>query len=385
MHILEAGDPSGPLLILLHGFPELSYSWRKVMVPLSNAGYRVVAPDQRGYGRTKSCSAGDSPIQFDDDLSPFRILNLVHDIIALVYALGCTSVLTVVGHDFGSLVAAHCALIRPDLFKSLVCMSAPYPGPPSLPFNTENQSTPLVHQVSPSVTLDKFLRSLDPPKKHYTAYLSGPDAGKDMHDPPEGLHDFVRAYFHVKSGDWPVNNPHLLGGVSELTKLPHYYIMPAGSSMPEAIRQDAPSKEEAVLQNLWLPEEDLDVFVEEFGRNGFQGGLNWYRAMTDEQLTVDLSLFAGKKIDVPAMFLGGAKDWGVYQSPGALEKMRLCCTRMRGEDVILVDGAGHWIQQEHPGEVSRRLLHFIEMAKSVRRFCRIPIQGSEAHISLEED
>src|SRR3712207_1676665 len=130
MHVLETGEGEGrPLLLLLHGFPELAYPWRKVMPALAAAGFHVVAPEQRGYGRTTGWS-GD----YDGDLAPFRPLNLVRDALGLVRALGYRgTVAGVVGHDFGAMVAAWCALLRPDVFRSLALMSAPFVGPPRLP------------------------------------------------------------------------------------------------------------------------------------------------------------------------------------------------------------------------------------------------------------
>src|SRR5438045_5264328 len=131
MHMLEAGfeEKGRPCLLLLHGFPELAYSWRKVMLPLAAAGFHVIAPDQRGYGRTTGWDGS-----YDGDINAFRILNVVKDALALVFALGHRSVAAVVGHDFGSPVAAYCALTRPDVFRSVVMMSAPFGGPPVLPF-----------------------------------------------------------------------------------------------------------------------------------------------------------------------------------------------------------------------------------------------------------
>ena len=121
-------------MLLLHGFPELAFSWRKVMPVLAEAGYHVIAPDQRGYGRT----TGWDP-DYDGDLASFRLPNLVRDALGLVSAFGYRSVDAVIGHDFGSSVAAWCALIRPDVFRSVVMMSAPFGGPPSLPFNTVDE------------------------------------------------------------------------------------------------------------------------------------------------------------------------------------------------------------------------------------------------------
>src|SRR5438105_12830466 len=139
MHVLEAGfeEKGRPCLLLLHGFPELAYSWRKVMLPLAAAGYHVIAPDQRGYGRTMGWD--DS---FDADPDAFRILNMVRDALGLVFALGYREVAGVVGHDAGAPVAAWSALIRPDVFRTLTLMSSPFAGPPTLPFNTANGAAP---------------------------------------------------------------------------------------------------------------------------------------------------------------------------------------------------------------------------------------------------
>src|SRR5579871_7039179 len=123
MHVLEAGfsEPDRPLILLLHGFPELAWSWRKVMPALAAAGFHVVAPDQRGYGGTTGWDG-----RFDRDLASFRQLNLAQDAIELVFALGRREAAALVGHDFGSPVAAHCALVRPDIFRRVALMSAPF-------------------------------------------------------------------------------------------------------------------------------------------------------------------------------------------------------------------------------------------------------------------
>src|SRR3954468_1122387 len=141
MHVLEAGDkaPGRPCVLLLHGFPELAYSWRKVMLPLAAAGYHVIAPDQRGYGRT---TGWDS--RYDGDLASFRLLNLARDALGLVYALGYREVAGVIGHDFGSPGAARWALTRPDFFQSVALMSSPFGGPPVLPFDQPGGVHPAV-------------------------------------------------------------------------------------------------------------------------------------------------------------------------------------------------------------------------------------------------
>src|SRR5215831_13890933 len=139
VHILEAGfeTPNRPLILLLHGFPELAYSWRKVMLPLAAQGYHVIAPDQRGYGRTTGWDNS-----YDADGDAFRILNMVRDAVGLVHALGYRQVAMIAGHDAGAPVASWAALIRPDIFRSITILSSPFEGPPAIPFNTANGASP---------------------------------------------------------------------------------------------------------------------------------------------------------------------------------------------------------------------------------------------------
>ena len=197
IHILEAGfEAKGrPLVLLLHGFPELAYSWRKVILPLAAAGFHVVAPDLRGYGRTTGWD-GD----YDGDLASFRLLNAVRDALGLASALGYRNVALVAGHDFGASVAAWCALVRPDVFHSVALMSAPFAGPPGLPYDTANNPP---QQASPEVNIHDQLAKLDRPRKHYQWYYSTRAANADMRDCPQGVHAFLRGYFHYKSADWP--------------------------------------------------------------------------------------------------------------------------------------------------------------------------------------
>jgi pimeloyl-ACP methyl ester carboxylesterase len=346
IHLLEAGDPAHPCVLLLHGFPELAYSWRKVMLPLAEAGFHVVAPDQRGYGRTTGWDDA-----YDTDLAPFRMLNLVRDAMGVLAALGHGHARCVVGHDFGSPLAAWCAIVRPDLFRSAVLMSAPFPGPPVLP-----EATP---GLAPPPDIHAALASLPRPRKHYQWYYSGREANANMHRARQGLASFLRAYYHVKSADWPGNTPYRLAGwtAEALSELPTYYIMDAGVGMAETVAPFMPTADQ-VAACRWLPEEELAVYAAEYGRTGFQGGLDWYRCATGGQFAAEAQLFAGRTIDVPAMFAAGAADWGIYQVPGALERLRdTVMTRSAG--VHLIPGAGHWVQQEQPEAVSRLLLRFL--------------------------
>ena len=353
IHILEAGfeAPGRPLVLLLHGFPELAYSWRKVMPALAAAGYHAVAPDQRGYGRT----TGWSP-DYDADLRPFRLLNAVRDALGLVAALGCRSVAAVVGHDFGASVAAWCALVRPDIFRSVALMSAPFAGPPDLPFATDGKP----QAAPPSPTIHEALAALPRPRKHYQWYYSTRPANAQMWHCKQGVHDFLRAYFHHKSADWKANRPHRLAGWSaeELARMPTYYIMDLFDDMPAAVAREMPSATE-IAACRWLPDGELAVYAGEYRRNGFQGGLNWYRSRTSGAFDSELQLFSGRTIDVPAIFVSGSSDWGVYQRPGAVERMQeTACTRMVG--VHLLDGAGHWVQQEQAAAVNRLLIDFLQ-------------------------
>ena len=354
MHVLEAGyEPKGrPAVLLIHGFPELAYSWRKVMGPMAAAGYHVIAPDVRGYGRTSG-----TDVKYEDDLAPFRSLNQVRDMLGLVAALGYRSVTAVIGHDQGSPLAAWCALARPDVFRSVTMMSAPFGGPPALPFDTADRAGA---PAAPADTIYDELAALRPPRKHYQRYYTTREANDNMWHASQGIHAFLRAYYHIKSADWIANRPAPLAArtAGEWAKLPRYYVMDLDKGMAEQVAPEMPSAA-AIAANRWLPDAELRVYSAEYGRTGFQGGLEGYRTGSSGRFTAEQQLFAGRTIDVPAMFIGGKSDWGVYQNPGALERMQqVACTHMIATH--LVDGAGHWVQQEQPEAVSRLLVQFLE-------------------------
>jgi pimeloyl-ACP methyl ester carboxylesterase len=356
VHVLEAGDQRKPrgLLLLLHGFPELAYSWRKLLNPLADAGFHVVAPDQRGYGRTTGSSTS-----YDQELRPFSMLHLAHDALALVFALGYRSVASVIGHDFGSPVAAWCALVRPDVFRSAVLMSAPFAGPPALPSNGGGRGS--TGQADPGLALarlDAALAQLPRPRQHYQCYYARRAANPDMMNCPQGLHAFLRAYFHHKSADWDENSPFRLKdwSATEMARMPTYYIMDRGTTMPETVAPFMPSAAK-IAACAWLTEAELGVYSAEFHRTGFQGGLNWYRARFDATLNLEQTLFADRSIDVPTLFIAGKSDWGAFQAPGALERMQ-SRARTRLAACHLVEGAGHWVTQERPHAVAALLAAF---------------------------
>jgi pimeloyl-ACP methyl ester carboxylesterase len=360
VHLLEAGFESQerPCVVLLHGFPELAYSWRKVMLPLAAAGFHVIAPDQRGYGRTTGWDGN-----YDGDLHAFRMLNLVRDTIGLVAALGYQSVAAVIGHDFGSPVAAWCALIRPDVFRAVVLMSAPFAGPPLLPFNTASEAMSGKASRASSDNIHAAIAALPRPRKHYQWYYSTREADANMRHCAQGIHAFLRAYYHVKSADWQDNHPFPLQAwrAEELAKMPTYYIMDLDKGMAETVAPEMPSAAE-IAACKWLLEDELAVYSTEYSRTGFQGGLQWYRCGTEGKGMAELQVFSGRTIDVPSMFIAGKSDWGRYQHPGYFERMQSStCTDMRGCHVL--DGAGHWVQQEKPEQVSALLMEFLRQQR----------------------
>ncbi|MFK7856677.1 MAG: alpha/beta fold hydrolase [Granulosicoccus sp.] len=360
MHILESGfnDAARPCLLLLHGFPELAYSWRKVMPVLADLGFHVVAPDQRGYGRTTGWQG-----EYSDDISPFSLSRMAGDIVSLVNALGYRKVAAVIGHDFGSPVAATCALIRPDVFQSVVLMSAPIAGPAA--FREENSAQHESKELDSNdkaigmADLPHALAQLPRPRKHYQWYYSGPDANREMLQSEGGLEVFFRNYYHHKSADWEGNQifPLTAPTAEELAKLPTYYVMDMEKGMAETVAEHAPS--DSVTEHCnWLTATELSVYAREYARTGFQGGLQCYRCNTSGRNATEMALLRGIKIVMPSLFIAGASDWGVHQFPGDLHAMQnKLCTNFKG--LHLVEGAGHWVQQEQPEEVCRLVAEFL--------------------------
>jgi len=239
-------------------------------------------------------------------------------------------------------------------------MSAPFGGAAPLPFNTANEPAKPATPAGPNEAEE--LAKLTPPRKHYQTYYTTREANENMWHPPQGIHNFLRAYYHAKSADWANNKPSPLASnsASELAKLPRYYVMDLDKGMAEQVAADMPTAAE-IAQCKWLTDEELKVYSSEYGRNGFQGGLQSYRVGRVPRLSAELQLFAGRTIDVPSLFFSGKSDWGVYQRAGSLDGMKRACTKFEG--VELVDGSGHWVQQERAQQVAARLVAFANAHK----------------------
>lgn len=346
-HVLEAGDADAPCVLLLHGFPELAFSWRHQLKALAAAGFHAVAPDLRGYG----LSSG-TEVAYDDPLLPFSMFSRVADALGLVRALGHARA-AVVGHDYGSLVAGWCACLRPDVFDAVVMMSAPFRPAASMPLGA-----PAGAPGRTPAQLAAALASLPRPRQHYMHYYATREADSHMRHCAEGVHAFLRAYFHMKSGDFADNQPFPLqdDSAQEFARLPTYYVMDAGTTMPQTVRPFMPSAQH-IAACTWLPEHALEIYSSVYGRTGFQGGLQGYRVTLEPALSGELRAFSDRRADVPAAFISGARDWGNHQTPGGLSAMRAAFPRLG--DFQFIDGAGHWVQQERPEAVNAALVSFL--------------------------
>ncbi|MCL6646089.1 MAG: alpha/beta hydrolase [Dehalococcoidia bacterium] len=300
MRIAEQGE--GPLVLLLHGFPESWYSWRHQLPALAEAGFHAVAPDQRGYGGTEAPEA----------IEAYNIRELTADAVGVLDALGERTAV-VVGHDWGAPVAWHCALLYPDRFRAVVGMSVPYTGRPPAPPT----------QIFRQIFAGRFF---------YMLYFQEPGvAERELDADPRRT---LRLTLYSASGDAPRD--------SGFAPLPENARFLDQMTDPETLPA-------------WLTEADLDYFAQEFERTGFRGGLNWYRNLDRNwELTLEL---AGAKIQQPALFIAGDRDVVIAFMGGGLDAMKSLVPNLRG--VHLLPGCGHWTQQERPAEVNRLLVDFL--------------------------
>ena len=302
MHYVEQG--TGPLVVLCHGWPESWYSWRHQIPALAAAGFRVVAPDQRGYGQT------DAP----QPIESYNILNLAGDIVGLVNSLGVESAV-IVGHDWGAPVAWNSALLRPDIFRAIALLSVPY-FPRSATRPTE------------------MLKAIAGDQHFYQLYFQEP--GKVEQELEADPRRSMAMILYSASGDAPRD-----GEFS--------FLFPRNKKFIETLA--LPDKLPA-----WLTEADLDFFTGEFKRTGFRGGVNWYRN-TDRnwELTPFLD---GAMLRQPSMFAAGEYDVVGKMIPGGYEMAHTFTPNLKKK--VIIPGAGHWVQQERPHEINQLLIEFLK-------------------------
>jgi pimeloyl-ACP methyl ester carboxylesterase len=302
MHIAECGE--GPLVLLLHGFPESWYSWRHQLPALAAQGFHAVAPDQRGYGQT------DAPEAIDQ----YTQLHLVGDIVGLVNALGEETAF-VAGHDWGAPVAWNCGLLRPDIFRAVAGLSVPYS-----PRGSVKPTTGMKEMAG-----ENFF---------YILYFQEP--GKAEKELEADVRKSQRMFLYSASGD---PEPR-----STFRRLPKSATFLEGMMDPGGIW--AP----------WLTEKDLDFFTGEFERAGFRGGLNWYRNV--DRTWELMAPFHGAKMPQPAVFIAGDRDGVIARSLPALDRLQDVVPNLKGK--VLIPGVGHWTQQEAPDEVNAALIGFFK-------------------------
>ncbi|WP_181801027.1 alpha/beta fold hydrolase [Streptomyces shenzhenensis] len=304
IHLVEEG--SGPLVLLVHGFPECWYSWRHQLPVLAAAGYRAVAIDVRGYGRSSRPSAPDA----------YRMTELVEDNVVVVRALGEESAV-VVGHDWGAAVAANCALLRPEAFRAVGLLSVPY-APRGGPRPSD------VFAGMAAGGGDEF----------YVSYFQEPGRAETEIEPD--VRGWLAGFYGALSGD----------------------TMPGpGAPDPHFVGAEGTLRERFPVGRLpgWLRERDLDVYAEEFERTGLTGALNRYRNMDRDW--EDLAAYDGAPITQPSLFVGGGLDAATTWLADAIEAYPVTLPGLVSSH--LLDGCGHWIQQERPDEVNRLLVDWL--------------------------
>lgn len=303
LHLAEQG--TGSLVVLVHGFPESWYSWRHQLPALAAAGFRAVAIDVRGYGRSSKPTATDA----------YRLLDLVEDNVAVVRALGEESAV-VVGHDWGSNIAAASALLHPEVFRAVGLLSVPY-APPGGPRPT-----------------DVFGRIGGPDQEFYVSYFQEPGRAEAEIEPD--VRGWLAGFYAALSADTmpaaDAPDPHFVARGGRLRDR-----FPAGR-LPG-----------------WLSEEDLDVYAGEFERTGLTGALNRYRNMDRDW--EDLAPHRGAPVEQPALFVGGALDASTTWMADAIDAFPTTLPALSASH--LLDGCGHWIQQERPAEVNRLLTDWL--------------------------
>jgi len=310
IHTVSVGE--GPLVLFCHGFPESWYSWRHQLPAVADAGFRAVAMDMRGYGRSTAPEA----------VGAYSMSDLVGDAVGVVAALGADEAV-IVGHDWGAPVAWYGALMRPDVFRAVAALSVPY--------------TPPFGGLPPELTMNDLMRSAAGDRDYYRLYFQEPGVAEA--EIGADLDRFVRSFLYTVSGDAVSDGAHQSGWEG-------YF--PKGERLVDQL---------VTPERLpgWLTEDDVATYVSELSRNGIRGGLNWYRNLN--ALPTVLAPFTGATIRQPALYLAGEHDLIAGNTTDALTVVRESLPNLRALQVF--PGAGHWLQQERPDGVNDALLGFL--------------------------
>lgn len=301
IHWVEAG--SGPVVLMVHGFPESWYSWRNQLPVLAAAGYRAVAIDVRGYGRSSK------PL----DVDAYRMVRNVSDIVGVVDALGSDDV-TLVGHDWGAPIVWNSALMRPDLFRGVAGLSVPYSPPGG--------------SVRPTANM----RQMAGENEFYIEYFQQP--GRAEAEIEADIRQWLLGFYWCASGS-------ISGG-------PNVSIVPRGTQMKEQFLYPEQMPD-------WLSDQDLDHYAREFEYSGFFGPLGRYRNVDRDW--EDLAGLAGQPIRIPALFIGGDRDGPTIWGGAAIERFSETLPELTRAEIL--PGCGHWTQQERAAETNELLLAFL--------------------------
>ncbi|MCT2591973.1 alpha/beta hydrolase [Streptomyces sp. N2-109] len=310
IHLVEQG--AGPLVLLVHGFPESWYSWRHQLPALAEAGFRAVAIDVRGYGRSSR----------PRDRAAYRMLDLVEDNVAVVRALGAETAV-IMGHDVGSVIAADTALLRPDIFTAVGLLSVPY-----APRNGF-RPTDMFSQIGGD-------------EEFYVSYFQEPGRAEDDIEPD--VRGWLRGFYAALSAD-----------TMPTTQEGSIFFIPDGAKLSDRFTSDTlPS---------WLTEADLDVYAGEFERTGLTGALNRYRSLDRDW--EDLAAWDGAPVTQPSLFLGGGLDASTTWMADAINAYPTTLPGLVSSHIL--EGCGHWIQQERADEVNRLLTDWLRALPAQRR------------------
>lgn len=309
IHYVEHGE--GPLVIFCHGWPESWYSWRHQIRAIGDAGYRAVALQMRGYGKTSR----------PENIEAYGLTHLVGDVVGAVNALGASEAV-VVGHDWGGPVAWYSALMRPDLFRAVSVLSVPFNPPVSLP---------------PEISMNDLMAQNAGDREYYRLFFQEPGVAEaDFERDPRRS---MLGVLYSISGDI------IADGVHAQPWDGHF---PKGETMTDqfVIPDTLPT---------WLTQSDLDVYVNEISVSGFTGGFNWYRNI--KRIPGLLAPFAGRTIEQPALYLYGEYDLIAGNAPENIANMQATLPNLKG--CIRFEGAGHWLQQERAEGVNAELENFL--------------------------